>query len=241
MLLPQMPWLLLSIPGIALLARYTNAKSWFLMGAIAICLVFYISFNAQAPSNTFNFHGYRYFMWVFPYLGLCAYLTLTRAWAGLGIRKTLAGISAGILFALVVGWTEDVVATVSATKKQNVGDVVQLFEPDARRFSSEVSLSEPTSADGMQLVFSKSPSINMQTSSEWQNFSLTIDGKKQLIYRDYNLYQSDNVVYVSFRNPINHTGQFQKALFQYQMTDYPVLDKVIVLKKEFKLFSFLRE
>ena len=240
MLLPQMPWLLLVLPGILLLARYTNAKSWFLMGSIATCLIFYISFNAQAPSNTFNYHGYRYFMWVFPYLGLCAYLTLTRAWAALGRRKTMLGISVGILFALAVGWREYVVATVTATEKQADGAVSQIFEPAARQFSSEVSLSESMPADGMQLVFSRAPSINMQVSGEWQHFSLTIDGKKQLLYRDYNLYQTDDVVYVSFRNPMNHTGRLQKALIQYQMTDYPVLDKVILLKKKFKLFSFVK-
>jgi hypothetical protein len=240
MLLRQMPWLLLIIPGIVLLARFTNAKSWFLMGAIAMCLIFYISFNAQAPSNTFNYHGYRYFMWIFPYLGLCAYLTLTRAWARLGKQRTLAGVSAGILFILVVGWREDVVATVSAAEKGSVGSVLQFFEPDARRFSSEVSLSESTYADGIQLVFSTVPSRNMLVSSEWQSFNLTIDGKKQSLYHDYNLYQSDNVVYVSFRNLINQTGQFQTALVQYQMTDPPVLDRVNVLKKEFEFFSLVK-
>lgn len=239
MLLPQMPWLLLCAPGIMLLAKYTHAKSWFLMAAIVVCLVIYISFNAQAPSSTFNYAGYRYFMWVFPWLGLCAYLTLTRSFVGVGKWKTITGILVGVLFALIIGWKETVVATISPTAKQSVGEVSQFYDLKARRFFSETSLPARTSVDGIKIVFSKLPTINMQVSSEWHNFSLIIDDKKQALYRDYNLYQSGNVAYVSFRNAINQTGQFQKARFQYDNTDHPVLDKVSIVKKEFKPFGFV--
>jgi hypothetical protein len=241
MLIPQMPWLLLCIPGIIILARHTNAKSWFLMASIMLCLTIYISFNAQVPSSTFNYHGYRYFMWVFPWLGLCAYLTLTSFFKGIAGWKTIVGILVGVLVALTIGWKESVVATISPGVKQNVGEVYELYNLNSRRFSSEISLPILTLADGIKIVFSKVPSRNMQVSAEWHNFDLIVDGRKQVLYHDYNLYQSGDVVYVSFRNPINQTGKFQKAFFQYDNTDFSAIDKIYILRKEFKLFGFFQK
>ncbi len=241
MLLPQMPWLLLCIPGIMLLAKNTNAKVWFLIASIVVCLVIYISWNGQISSNTFYYHGYRYFMWVFPWLGLCAYLTLTRSFRGVGKWKTIVGILVGVMFALIIGWNETIVATISPNSKQSVGEVSELYDLNSRRFSSEISLSAPASADGIRIVFSKSPSINMLISAQWHIFSLVIDGKKQALYRDYNLYQSDNTVYVSFRNPVNQTGKLQNLFFQYDNTDPPEIDKIFILKKEFKPFGFIQK
>jgi hypothetical protein len=233
-----MPWLLICAPGIMLLAKLTNTKSWFLMASIVVCLTIYVSMNGQAASNTFNYHGYRYFIWIFPYLGLCAYLTLTRSFAALGKRKTAIGIAGG-LAALIIGWNETVVATILPVTNQRMGQVSQLYRADSRKFSSEITLSTPTSADGIRIVFSKGPSINMQVAAEWQNFTLIVDGKKQTLFHDYVLYQSGNVVYVSFRNAINQTGQFKQAVFQYDKTDDAVLDRVVIVKKKFESFAFI--
>jgi len=238
LLLPQMPWLLICVPGIIVLAKLTNTKSWFLMASIGVCLTFYVSMNGQAAAQTFNYHGYRYFVWVFPYLGLCAYLTLTRSFAALGKWKTAMGIAGGLV-TLVIGWNETVVATILPATNQRVGQVSQLYEADARKFSSEITLSTPTSADGIRIMFSKGPSINMQVAKEWQNFTLIVDGKKQTLFHDYSLYQSGNVVYVAFRNAINRTGQFQQAAFQYDKTDDALLDSVVIVKKKFESFAFI--
>jgi len=236
-LFPQMPWLMLCIPGIVLLGKVTHGKSWFLMTSIAVCLTIYVSFNAQVPSNIFDYHGYRYFVWVFPYLGLCAYLTLTRSLRAVGRGKTVVGIIAGVLIVFIIGWKEIIVATVSPSMPL-FGNVSQLYNPDLRKFSSEISLPGATAANGLRIVFSKTPSINMQVSTDWHNFSLILDGKEQRLYRDYNLYQSDNAVHVSFRNAINQSGKFRTAVFQYDKTEEPSLDKVLVLKKQFAPFAY---
>ena len=241
MLLPQMPWLLLCIPGVFLLTKNTNGKAWFLILAVAICLVIYISFNAQTPSNTFNYYGYRYFTWVFPWLGLGSYLTITRAYTSIGKWETIIAILVPVIFVLIIGWEEKVVATISASDRQSLVNLSQSYDPITKRFISEVSLSEPTSADGLKLVFSIVPTKNMRVAGDWQSFSLIIDGREQIFIHDYNLYQSDNNVYISFRNPINKIGQFQKAIIQYDNTAWPELDKIFVLRKEFKPFKFVEK
>jgi len=237
MLLPQMPWLMLCIPGMLLLGKRTRGKSWFLMASIVVCLTIYISFNAQVPSNTFDYAGYRYFVWVFPYLGLCAYLTLTRSSTAVGRRKTVVGIVAGVLIGLIVGWKEIVVATVSPATPL-AGNVSQIYNSDLKKFSSEISLPASAAANGLRIVFSRTPSINMQVSADWHHFSLVLDGKDQTLYKDYNLYQLDNVVYVSFRNAINQTGKFRTAVFQYDKTEEPLLDRVLIVRKRFAPFAF---
>jgi hypothetical protein len=81
----------------------------------------------------------------------------------------------------------------------------------------------------------------MQAAGDWQDFSLTIDGRKQVLHRDYSLYQSGHNVYISFRNSINRSGRFQKILFQYDNTDEPILENVHILKKKFQPFGFIKK
>jgi len=223
------------LPGITLLAKYTQTKFWYLMVSIAACLSVYISFNAEAPSSMINYQGFHYFIWVFPWLGLCAYLTLTRSWEGIGKWKTIAGILAGVLLVLTIGWKETVVARISSN------EVIGRYDSNSRKFSGEFRLSAPVLANGIRIIFSKLPLSNMGVAGEWVKFHLTVDDREQILYHDYNLYQSDNAVYVSFRNSINQTGKIQKVLFQYDDTNLPVLDKILILKKEFKPFEFMKK
>jgi hypothetical protein len=241
MLFPQMPWLLLCIPGIFWLAQKTNNKSWLLMLAMAVCLVIYISFNAQAPSNTFNYFGYRYFTWIIPWLGLCSYLTITRSWTGIGKKKTLLGILAGVIFVLIIGWRETVVATIPSTNSRNTSDVSETYDRKSKKFVSEIDLSSPVSADGMKLVFSTPSTKNMQVANDWRFFKLVVDGREQVFIHDYTLYQVGKDVYVSFRNPINKIGQFQKAQIEYNHTAEPELETAYILQKKFKPFGFIEK
>jgi hypothetical protein len=241
MFVPQMPWLLLCIPGAVLLAKRTNGKSWFLVVSMAICLVLYISFNAQSPSNLFTYYGFRYFIWVFPWLGLCAYLTLTRSGRVFGFGKTIAGALVGVLFAVVIGWKETTVVTIFPGNEVNAEQYYQNYDVHAKSFEGKMSLHAQTPADGFKLAFSTPPSKNMTVASFWEYFKLLVDGKKQILYRDYNLYQLGNVVYVTFRNPINKTGKLREATFQFDGTDFPVLKRIEVVDKEFEPVGFLKK
>jgi hypothetical protein len=240
LLFSQMPWLLLCIPGIMVLAKYTHAKSWFLIASIITCVVLYISYNPMSPSVLMYYFGYRYLIWVFPWLGLCAYLTLTRSFSEIGKRKTIAGVAVAALFVLVIGVKETNTAIISTSPDQDTGRISQFYNADTRQFISNIYLPVPIHADGIRLVFSTLPSKNMDTAVLWANFNLIIDGEEESLYRDYNLWQSGQNVYVPFRKPINQSGQLQKVRIQYDDTDDAVLEKVYFVKKEFQLFGFTK-
>ena len=240
MLLLQMPWLLLCIPGVFLLTRRTHSKFWFLICAIAICLTVYISFNPLSPSNTLNWYGFRYFVWIFPWIGLCAYLTLTRAPVLLGIRKTMLGALAGILIAVVFGWKTTIVATVYPGTEISAQQSYQHFDASSKSFTTKMRLEAPAAAGGFKLKFSTLPSTHMAVAGHWASFKMTVDGKEQSLYRDYNLYQNKTVVYATFRNPVNNTGTLQEAIFQFAETESPLLQKITLVNKKFQPFIFLK-
>lgn len=243
MLIPLMPWILLIIPGLLLLVRYTTKKVYFLMAAILLCVVIYVSFNGMAPTNVYSHHGYRYFAWFFPWLGLFAYLTVTRSVQVLGWRWVLATTLPIIAIVLATGWTETVVNSTGAdadSVQQADMRHSQNYSTTERKFLITIDLADKKLVEGVRIFFLTPPSYDFQNSFNWEKLQVLADGQLLKLYQHYNLFQHGNTVIIAGRNPFSSEGGIKQLKIIFNATDQPEIEEVMLLQSRFQLFAFAR-
>ncbi len=244
MLLFVMPWLALGVSGAVLLAGRGGPKFLFPLAAVALCTAFYVSFNALSPTNVYRYHGYRYFAWAFPWMGLCAYAFLTRAWRWAGPRFVLGSLSAVLLILLSPGWREVVVGSRSLTLETAWGAPFSLrseFDPAARRYVLALELSDPAPVEGVRLSFVKLPSHNMTVAGVWETLEVEADGRLLKLYSDYNPNQRDNAVSIAARNPWGADGKIRRLKITFNQTEEPLPGRVTLLRTSFRPFGAVRK
>lgn len=73
----HMPWLLAVVPGLIWAARKRGPWVWGAMAPVVACLLLYMAYQNMSPVEVYQF--VHYVAWVFPLLGLFAYLTFRHA------------------------------------------------------------------------------------------------------------------------------------------------------------------
>jgi hypothetical protein len=244
MLGPQMPWLLLVVPGVIVLSRATRNKAYFLVLSISACYIFYISFNGMAPTNVFTYHGYHYLAWTFPWLGFFAYISVTRAAQKLGARKMIWCTLPVFAIVLIIGWHEVPIFVYSVDRGSPEADgnsVEKVYSPSERRFMVKIQLREPREVNGIRFSFPKNFSKNLREAGNWLTVNVEADGKLLNLYSDYNLYQIGHEVTISPRNAMGRNGRINSLQVVFNGIDEPTLGRVTLLQKRFQAFGFARQ
>ncbi len=158
-----------------------------------------------------------------------------------GIKKTLAGACAGILFVTLIGCQEYRVASIIPNDKGNTNTFEQTYNYTERFIEARIYVQELKEVAGFKMIFKKPPSNNVSLSTTWQDFHLYIFGKDQGLSRNYSLYQLGNVVYIAFNNVDlpKDTKDNKQLTVRINNTEFAELKDIELTGKKFKLFGFL--
>lgn len=244
MLAVMMPWLLVSFPGLLLFARrYHNPKTLFLFFSMTLCVVIYVSFNALAPTNVYRYHGYRYFAWIFPWLGLFSYFFISRGIRWGGKRFVVISLLVVSLIVVFLGWREVVVASwveKTGSVAQRPLSVQALFHPEERQYTIQIEMDQPKRVEGIRLYFSRAPFHNMTVAGDWHTLDVLADGHPLALYSKYNPNQRGGNVSLGARNAWGPEGKVQKFVLTFNDTDRPTLERVDLLRADYFPLAFLK-
>ena len=242
--LSAMPWLVLVVPGAAVIFRCSRLRAMALFTAMLGMVCFYMSLNGMTPSNFWNYHGYRYITWCVPFTLLLAYLTVSRAWKLLGWRSTLAGVVPVVIFPLALGWQSTVIDQVLPTSKDgatgsSVGGM-RMANSDAGhvlRVSAEMT---PTLIDGIRLEFARPLDYPVDGSAS-ARATVAADGRAISRWRDY-IVRQDNVstVSVSFINSIGSKQPLSRVDVMLEGIENIRVTKLTAMRAQFRPFGYLQ-
>jgi hypothetical protein len=212
MLALTMPWILLIIPGIIVLGKYTRQKVYFFVTAIFMSFVFYISYAAYTPGELFRNYGTRYFAWIFPWLGLFAYVTVTRSWVEIGWRRVAACTAPVIIIAAFLGWNAFPIADYKnhlPTPLESNLKVHCDYDPLKHVFISKITLDKRENVDGIRLVFDRSVVFH----PDYGRIKIFADGKQLQLWSDYKIDLYNNIVILGFEHSRHRLGSLNNFTF----------------------------
>jgi hypothetical protein len=83
-LITVFPLLFLTLPGLAVFIKTLRWRGLAVALTQVGAVIYFLAFNDYWVVQAFQYHGIRYWLWLIPFIGLYAYLTLTVAWRSLG-------------------------------------------------------------------------------------------------------------------------------------------------------------
>lgn len=242
MLAIKMPWMFIVIPGIVIIGLKVSGKIYYLVAAILSCIIFYLSFETMVPTNIYTYHGYRYFAWIFPLLGLFAYISITKTLKYLNWKRSIIPTILLVVIVFSFGWKEESVLYCAKNNDKFINQnncIYEQYEHSSMTHEIGINIPPNTNIEAIRLYLTNMSYIYFD-SNNWHKISISLDNRQLFLYADFNIIQFGNRVAIVLSNEIKKKNYEQEFKIYLLDTKEPKVEKVVLLKKKISLFSMVK-